>query len=141
MRRWKRRQLAASLVEFALAWPIALLIVLATVQAAVWAAEAYGARAASLAGARAGSVSGGTSQVAAQVADQALSSALIGVRAGIWCPGDTSAAPPVWVCAIDRGVAVEVEVTGTAPAVVPLLPAGGLPLHADVVLQKETFTS
>ena len=56
-----RTQLAAALVEFALAWPIALVIVLASVEVAVWAEEAYGARSAALAGARAGSVSGGTS--------------------------------------------------------------------------------
>jgi hypothetical protein len=140
MRPREGRQLAAALVEFAVAWPIALLIVFATVQAAVWAAEAYGARAASLAGARAGSASGGTAQAAARVADQALSAALVGVRSSVWCPGDSARPPEVWVCAIDRGVAVEVEVEGSAPALVPLVPGRGLPLHADVVLQKEAFS-
>ena len=47
----RRRQHAAALVEFALAWPIALLLVLSTVEAAVWAAEAYAAHAATVAGA------------------------------------------------------------------------------------------
>ena len=134
-----RSQRAAALVEFALAWPIALLVVLATVQAAVWASETYGARAATLAGARAGSVAGGTSEVAATVARQTLSSVLVGVRPETWCPGVASNPPEVWVCAIDHGDAVEVEIEGLVPALVPLLPSGGLPLHADATLQKEAF--
>jgi hypothetical protein len=134
-----RSQVAAALVEFALVWPIALLIVLATVEAAVWSVEAYAARAASLAGARAGSVAGGTSSVAAEVARRTLSSSLVGVEAAAWCPGDPRAAPPVWVCAIDRGTDMEVDVGGTAPALVPLVGGGGIPLRAHVVLRKETF--
>lgn len=136
-----RTQRAAALVEFAVAWPVALLIVLTTVQAAVWASETYGARAASLAGARAGTVAGGTAEVAAAVTRQALSSVLIGVRPAAWCPGETSTAPEVWVCSADLGDAVEVQVGGEVPALVPLLPQGGLPLHADAVLQKEEFTA
>ncbi len=132
------RDHGAALVEFALAWPVALLVVLASVEAAVWAAEAYAARAASLAGAHAGAVARAGSVVATQVALTALSSSLIGVRPGPWCPGETASPPPVWVCAIDRGTAVEVEVGGTAPALVPLLDRG-LPLRADVVVQKEEF--
>lgn len=133
------RQRAAALVEFALAWPIALIIVLATVQAAVWAAESYGARAASLAGARAGSVAGGTASIAAEVARQALDSSLVGTRATVWCPGTSTGRPAVWVCAIDRGTSVEVDIGGIAPALVPLVPGGGLPLRAGVSLDKETF--
>jgi TadE-like protein len=134
-----RAQGAAALVEFALVWPIALLIVLATVETAVWSAEAYAARAASLAGARAGSVEGATAAVASAVAARTLSSSLVGVEAVVWCPGGRRPAPPVWVCAIDLGAAVEVDVGGSAPALVPLL-AGGIPLHASVVLQKERFS-
>lgn len=141
MTRRLRRQLAAALVEFALAWPIALLIVFATVEAAVWAAETYAARSASLAGARAGSVAGGTSAVAAAVATQALASDLVGVRPAVWCPGAPTAAPRVWVCAIDRGAAIEVDVGGSAPALVPLLPGRGLPLRAHVVMDKEVFST
>ena len=136
-----RRQLAAALVEFALAWPIALLIVFATVEAAVWATETYAARSASLAGARAGSVAGGTTQVAAQVARQSLDSGLVGAHATVWCPGSLTPAPPVWVCAIDRGASIEVDVGGVAPALLPLLPWRGLPLHAHVVIQKEVFAA
>jgi hypothetical protein len=139
VRQVRRSQLAAALVEFAVAWPIALLIVFTTVQAAVWAAETYGARAASLAGARAGSVVGSSPVIAGQVASQALASTLVGVHPAVWCPGEISAAPAVWVCALDLGPAVEVQVGGEVPALVPLLPGGGLPLHADVVLQKEAF--
>ena len=137
----RRRQRAAALVEFALAWPIALLIVFATVESAVWAAEAYAARAATLAGARAGSVAGGTPAVAAQVARQSLASALVGVRPRVWCPGETPPAPAVWVCAIDRGAAIEVDVGGSVPALFPLAAGRGLPIRAHVVLQKEAFAA
>jgi Flp pilus assembly protein TadG len=135
--RWRQR--AAALVEFALAWPIALLIVFATVESAVWAAETYAARAATLAGARAGSVAGGTSDVAAQVARQALASGLVGVTPRVWCPGSAPRAPAVWVCAMDRGNAIEVDVGGSVPALVPLFAGRGLPIRAQVVIQKETF--
>ncbi len=72
----RRRQRAAALVEFALAWPVALLIVLATVEAAVWATEAYAAHAATIAGARAGAIAGGTAQVASAVTLRTLSASL-----------------------------------------------------------------
>ncbi len=135
----RRGQVAAALVEFAIVWPIALLVVLATVETAVWSSESYAARAASLAGARAGSVAGATPAVAAQVARSALSSSLVGVEAAIWCPGQARPAPPVWVCAIDLGASIAVEVGGSAPALVPIAPGAGLPLHARVVLPKERF--
>ena len=135
-----RFQAGAALVEFALVWPIALLIVLATVETAVWSVEAYAARAASLAGARAGAVAGGTSSAAAEVARRSLSSSLVGVAAVIWCPGGQRLAPPVWVCAVDLGTGVEVDIGGAAPALVPLVAGGGIPLQAHVILRKETFT-
>ncbi len=134
----KSRDRGAALVEFALAWPLALLVVLASVEAAVWAEEAYAARAASLAGAHAGAVARAGSAIASQVAVTALSSSLIGAAPRAWCPGETASPPPVWVCAIDRGTAVEVEVGGTAPALIPLFDRG-LPLRAHVVVQKEKF--
>ena len=136
-----RSQAAAALVEFALVWPVALLIVLATVEAAVWSVEAYAARAASLAGARAGTVAGGTSAVAAEVTLRTLSPSLVGVDAVAWCPGGPRPAPPVWVCAVDLGTQVEVDMGGTAPALVPLGAGGGIPLHAHVILPKETFAA
>jgi hypothetical protein len=136
-----RQQAAAALVEFALAWPIALVIVFATVQAAVWAAETYAARSASLAGARAGSVAGGTPAIAAEVASRALASSLVGARPTIWCPGASATSPAVWVCAIDRGVAIEVDVGGAAPALLPLMQGAGLPLRAHVLVQKEVFAA
>jgi len=137
----RRAQAAAALVEFALVWPIALLIVFATVEAAVWSAEAYAARAASLAGARAGSIAGGTSVVASEVARRTLSAGLVGVEAVVWCPGGRLPPPAVWVCATDLGPAMEVDVGGSAPALVPLVSGGGLPLHAHVVMQKERFSA
>ena len=135
----KRPQRAAALVEFALAWPVALLIVLATVQAAVWAAEAYAARAATVAGARAGAVAAGSARVAALVTLRSLSSGLVGVVPEAWCPGASSLRPPVWVCATDLGSSIEVDVGGTVPSLVPIAPGGGLPLRAHVVLAKERF--
>lgn len=134
-----RRQRAAALAEFALAWPVALLIVLSTVEAAVWASEAYAARAASLAGARAGAVAGGTAAAASVVALRSLGSNLVGVVPRPWCPGD-GPPPPVWVCAEDLGQSIEVDVGGNVPALVPLVGSAGLPLHAHVVLPKEAFS-
>jgi hypothetical protein len=139
MKRRTHGQAAAALVEFALVWPIALLVVLAVVETAVWSAEAYAARAASLAGARAGTVAGATAAVASDVARRTLSSSLVGVEAAAWCPGDPRTAPPIWVCARDLGTSIEVEVGGSAPALVPVVPGGGIPLHAHVVLPKERF--
>jgi hypothetical protein len=133
------RQKAAALVEFALAWPIALLIVLATVEASVWAAEAYAAHAATLAGARAGAITGGTAEVASAVTLQTLSASLIGVRPSAWCPGASSTPPPVFVCATDRGQSIEVEVGGSVPALVPMAPGAGLPLRAHIVVSKEEY--
>lgn len=134
-----RSQRGAALAEFALAWPVALLIVLSTVEAAVWAAESYAARAASLAGARAASVAGGTAAVASAVTVRTLKSSLIGAVPIPWCPGDRSSPPKVWVCARDLGQSIEVDVGGNAPALVPLAAGAGLPLHAHVVLPKEAF--
>jgi hypothetical protein len=134
-----KRQRAAALVEFALAWPIALLIVLSTVEAAVWSAEAYAAHAATLAGARAGALADGSAQVASVVTLRVLSASLVGIRPRAWCPGSSPPPPPVWVCATDLGRSIEVDVGGTVPALVPLAPGGGLPLRARIVLPKERF--
>ena len=135
----KKRQRAAALVEFALAWPIALLIVLSTVETAVWAAEAYAAHAATVAGARAGAIAGGTAQVASAVTLRTLSASLVGVVPRPWCPGASPLPPPVWVCATDLGQSIEVDNGGSVPALVPLVPGSGLPLRAHVVLAKEKF--
>lgn len=135
----KRKQRAAALVEFALAWPVALLIVLASVQAAVWAAEAYAASAATVAGARAGTVAAGSARIAEIVTLRSLGSDLIGVVPEAWCPGASPMPPPVWVCALDLGTSIEVDVGGTVPALVPIAPGGGLPLRAHLVLGKEGF--
>jgi hypothetical protein len=45
----------------------------------------------------------------------------------------------LWVCASDLGDAVEVEIRGTVPALVPLAGTAGLPLHVRAVVQKEVF--
>ena len=131
----------AATLEFALAWPVALLLALGCVELAVWGAESFAARSAALAGARAASVAGSSPEVATSVTVRVLSSSLVGVRAGAWCPGQAGAAPPVWVCATDLGSAVQVEVGGSAPALIPFGTGAGLPLRAHVALQKEAFAS
>jgi hypothetical protein len=128
-----------ALVEFALAWPVALLLVLGCVELSVWAAESFAARSAALAGARSASVAGSDSRGAATVAVRVLSPSLVGARATAWCPTERGDAPPVWVCATDLGAAVQVEIGGWVPSLVPIGPRAGLPLHAHVVLEKETF--
>ena len=140
MKRTRLAHRGSTLVEFAIAWPIALLIVLAAVETAVWGTEMYAARSASLAGARAGSVTGGTAAIASAVALGSLAPSLVGVTAGSWCPGQSSASPTVWVCATDLGAAMQVDIGGSVPALVPVGLGAGLPLRAHVVLQKEAYT-
>jgi len=137
----RRRSLrGTALVEFALAWPIALLLALGTVETAVWASETFAARSAALAGARAAAGAGGTPEVAVEVTRHVLSPSLVGVSASAWCPGESHSSPALWVCARDLGDAIQVEIGGAVPAIVPLVREDGLPLHAQVVVQKETFT-
>jgi TadE-like protein len=133
-------QRGAALMEFALAWPIALVLVLGAVQTAVWGSETFAANSAALAGARAGAVAGADPAVAVGVTLRALSPSLIGVAASAWCPDESRPLPPVWVCARDLGGAIEVEVGGDVPSLVPIVNQGRLPLHAHVVVQKEVFT-
>jgi hypothetical protein len=130
----------AAILEFALAWPVALLLALGCVELAVWGAETYAASSAALAGARAASVAGSSPRIAVLVTMRALSPSLVGVQAGAWCPEQAGASPPVWVCAADLGSAVKVEVGGAVPALVPVGLGRGLPLHAIVEIQKEAFT-
>lgn len=129
----------AALLEFALAWPLVLLLVLGAVELAVWGSEMFAARSAALAGARAGTVAGASASVAATVTLRSLSPSLVGVAASSWCPGQPAVAPRVWVCATDLGSDMRIDVGGTVPAIVPVVAGGGLPLHAHVVLQKEVF--
>jgi Flp pilus assembly protein TadG len=136
--RWRR---GAAILEFALAWPVALLLVLGCVELAVWGAESFAAWAAALAGARAASVAGANPRIAEIVTMRVLSPSLVGVQAGAWCPGQVGAAPVVWVCAKDQGATVQVDVGGSVPALVPIGFGRGLPLRAHVEIQKETFTT
>ena len=128
-----------ALVEFALAWPIALLLVLGAVETAVWGSEAFAARSAALAGAHAAAAAGATPAIAVEVTRRTLSPSLVGVTASAWCPGELRPSPAVWVCASDLGDAIRVQVGGMVPAIVPMVNQGGLPLHANVVVQKEVF--
>lgn len=140
MRR-KRRQRGAAILEFALAWPVALLLMLGCVELAVWGAESFAARSAALAGARAASVAGSSPQVAEMVAVRVLSPSLVGVSAHAWCPGQEGPAPVVWVCATEQGSSVQVDVGGSVPALVPVGFEDGLPLHAHAEIHKEAFTT
>jgi hypothetical protein len=134
-----RSSRGAALMEFALAWPIVLLLVLGTVEMAVWASEAAAARDAALAGARAGSVVGAGADVATRVTVRVMSASLVGVSASAWCPTGARPAPALWVCSIDRGDVLQVDVGGSVPSLVPLVPGRGLPVRAHVVLNKEMF--
>ncbi len=138
---WRREpgSRGAAIVEFALAWPIALLLVLGSVELAVWGSESFAARSAALAGARAASVAGSGPEAAVAVTLRVLSPSLVGVAAGPWCPGQSGHPPAVWVCATDLGSSVQVDVGGSVPSLVPIVPGGGLPLHAHAVLKKEIF--
>ncbi len=127
-------------MEFALAWPIVLLLVLGAVQLAVWASESAAARGAALAGARAGTVVGAGADMAAQVTLDSLAPALVGVGAAVWCPADTRRQPMLWICATDLGSALRVDVGGSVPSLVPIVPSEGMPIHASVVLDKERFS-
>ncbi|HXD80550.1 MAG TPA: TadE/TadG family type IV pilus assembly protein [Candidatus Acidoferrum sp.] len=131
----------AAILEFALTWPVALLLALGCVELAVWSAESFAVRSAALAGARAGAVAGASAQMATLVTIRALSPSLVGVQAGAWCPGQSGAAPSVWVCATDLGSAVQVEIGGSVPALVPVGLGYGLPVHAHAEMQKETFSA
>jgi Flp pilus assembly protein TadG len=128
-----------ALLEFALAWPIALLLVLGAVETAVWGSEVFAARSAALAGARAGALEGATAAVAADATVRMLTASLVGVAASAWCPGQSQQPPAVWVCGVDLGDAIEVRVGGEVPALVPMPGDEGLPLEARVVVQKEAF--
>ncbi len=138
-RRFRSQIRGAAILEFALAWPIALLLVLGCVELAVWGAESFAARSAALAGARAASVAGSDPEVAVAVTLRVLRPSLVGGTAGAWCPGQGGPPPEVWVCAIDLGSAIQVDVGGFAASLVPIVPGGGLPLHARAVLKKEIF--
>ena len=129
----------AALVEFALAWPVVLLLVLTCVEMAVWSAEAQAARAAALAGARAATPAAAQPELASAITVRVLDASLVGVVAAPWCPGSSGSIPQVWVCARERGGAIEVIVGGAVPALVPMIGAVGLPLRADAVLPKEAF--
>jgi len=135
----KRPCRGAALMEFALAWPIVLVLVLGAVELTVWESETDSARDAALAGARAGTVAGAGVDVAVTVTLRAMSASLVGVSASAWCQGAPRAAPALWVCATDLGVALEVDIGGSVPSLVPVVPGRGLPVRAHAVLDKERF--
>jgi len=131
----------SAVIEFALAWPVALVLVLGCVELSIWQVESYTARSAALAGARAAAAGNAGPRVAEAVTLRSLAPGLAGVEPVAWCPGQGQSPPGVWVCATDHGSAVEVAIGGAVPALVPLFGGQGLPLHADVVLDKESFAS
>jgi hypothetical protein len=136
-----RSQQGSTLLEFALAWPIVVILVLGSVQLGVWAAEAHAVRAAALAGAQSGSTRSGTTEGAAEVALSILRPSLVGAAAARWCPEAAGPPPaPVWVCASSSSLEARVRIGGTVPALAPMVFVGGLPVGADVRLQREVFS-
>lgn len=139
----RRRQGGSALTEFALAWPLIVLLVLAAVQIAVYGVESYTAREAALVGTRVGAERGVTLDVAQAAALRALRPALAGAAESAWCPPATGPGSPprgVWVCASSTGTDVELRVGGGVPAVVPLpIIATTLPISADAHLAREVF--
>ncbi len=136
---WWGGRRGTALMEFALAWPIVLLLVLGAVEVTVWVGESASARDAALAGARAGTVASAGVSVAVTVTVRAMSASLVGVRASAWCQGDPRPAPALWVCASDLGTALQVEIGGSVPSLVPIVPGRGLPIRAHAVLDKQRF--
>jgi Flp pilus assembly protein TadG len=135
-----RSKAGSTLLEFAIAWPVALLLVAGSVQLALWGSQAYAAKQAALAGARAGSAVGGSASIAGAVALASLEPVLPGTAASTWCPASPARQPQVWVCVTWSAAVVEVRVSGWVPAILPFLSGGrGLPLNADVALAREAF--
>jgi hypothetical protein len=136
-----RSQRGSTLLEFALAWPVVVILVLGSVQLGVWAAEAHAVRAAALAGAESGSTRSGTEEGAAEVAVSTLRTSLVGAGAARWCPEAAGPPPaPVWVCASTTSLEARLRIGGAVPALVPTVFASGLPVGADVRLQREVFS-
>ena len=139
----RRSQRGSTLTEFALAWPIVLLLVLVAIQLAVYGVEVYAARDSALIGARVGSEAGSGTGPAAGATIAAIRPSLVEATAIRWCPDPkTPGGPPnhgVWVCATDQGTNIQVTVGGAVPAVVPLPVSGGLPIGASATIAKETF--
>ena len=127
------------MAEFALAWPVVVLVTSVAIELCLWAALAAGARTAALSGARAGAIAGGSTSTATSVALASLRPVAFGVQPAAWCPGSPSM-PLVWVCVHDLGTSVEVIVGGQAPGLVPVPVAAGLPVHADVTVNREQYT-
>ena len=130
----------STLLEFALAWPVFLLGVFGAVELSIWSVEVMAVRSAALAGARAASAAGAGPEAGAGVALITLQPFLAGATAAAWCPGDLSPRPPVWVCARRLDGAVEVQVGGEVPSLVPMFGRAGLPVGADVILSLESFS-
>ena len=134
------RNRGAALIEFALAWPIALLLALGAVETAVWGSETFAAHSAALAGARAAATAGGTPALAVAVTRRILAPSLVGVTTAAWCPGDISGLAGV-VGLRDAIWATRSRWKSAArsPPSCPLAGTAGLPLHARAVVQKEMF--
>ena len=145
-------QRGQALAEVALCLPIVLTLALGSVAVArvadarggLDAATAAAAQAAARAPAPASAAGAAGGVFEASVAAYGLTApSLAGAPISGWCPPpEGGGGPPagVWVCARDRSGAIEVQVGGTVPALVPLLPGRrGLPLHADVTMPKATF--
>lgn len=127
-----------ALIEFALAWPVALLLVLGGVEVALWASESLAARAAVLAGARAATVAGASPDTATVITIRALQPSVFGAKVVASCDRGGADAE-LRVCAHDLGSQVDVSIDGSVPSLAPLVSGRGLPISAHVVVRKELF--
>ena len=134
-RRWRSHPRGSALVEFALVWPVLLLLAFGSLQLSIWASVVEVSRYAAGAGARAGSIAGGGAQVAEAAAFGVLHQVGLGVRVASGC----GAAPAggVTVCATVVASLVTVRVEGEVPLLLPL-PGGGLPVAIQASAPVET---
>lgn len=131
-------QSGAALLEFAIAWPVVLLLVFGAVRLSLWAEESFAAREAALAGARAAAVSGGSTGTGDSVALNVLRPAIFGGEVVASCE-PAAVGDVLQVCTREVGAAIDVTVAGTVPALLPLPVRQGLPIRAHVLLAKEVF--
>lgn len=128
----------SALVEFALAWPVALLIVLGAVEISLWASESFAARDAALAAARAEAVAGGSPAAASRIAISDLQAGVFGAPVIASC-NRALGGEGIEVCVRDLGPEVDVAIDGSVPSLVPLAAGHALPISAHAVVRKEVY--
>lgn len=134
-----KRRRGAALVEFAVAWPVAVLLTAGGVQLTLWGAEVSAAHEAALAGARVGQAPGASAAQVKNAAQTVLRSWAGGVAPVAWCPGEEALQPQLWVCPGLTPALSEVRVGGDLTPLLALVPGGRLPFAVDVRLPREAY--